>query len=77
MKAIKMVDWHFMFMNKTVHEQVTAFNTILMNIFSNYIPNKYIVIDNKDPPLMTKAIKDKISSKKSLGSQKMSWNDKI
>ena len=49
-KAVKMVDWHFMFMNKTVHEQVTAFNTILMNIFSNCIPNKYIIIDDKDPP---------------------------
>ena len=65
-KAVKMVDWHFMFMNKTVHEQVTAFNTILMNIFSNYIPNKYIIIDEKDSPWMTKAIKDKIYAKKSL-----------
>ena len=45
-KAVKMVDWHFMFMNKTIHEQVTAFNTILMNSFSNYIPNKYIIIDD-------------------------------
>ena len=61
-----MVDWHFMFMNKTVHEQVTTFNTILMNIFSNYIPNKYIIIDDKDPLWMTKAIKDKINSKKPL-----------
>ena len=55
-----------MFMNKTVHEQVTAFNTILMNIFSNYIPKKYIIIDDKDPPWMTKAIKYKINAKKSL-----------
>ena len=58
-----MVYWHFMFINKTVHEQVTTFNTILMNIFSNYIPNKYIIIDDKDPPWMTKAKKDKINSK--------------
>ena len=65
-KAVKMVDWHFMFMNKTVHEQVTVFNTILINIFSNYIPNKYIIIDDIDPPWMTKAIKDKINAKKSL-----------
>ena len=61
-----MADWHFMFMNKTVHEQVTAFNTILMNIFSNYISNKYIIIDDKDPPWMTQAIKGKINAKKSL-----------
>ena len=37
-----------------------------MNIFSNYIPNKYIIIDDKDPPWMTKTIKDKINSKKPL-----------
>ena len=59
-----MVDWHFMFMNKTVHEQVTTVNTILMNIFSNYIPNKYIIIKDKyRPSTMTIAIKDKINSK--------------
>ena len=59
-----MVDWHFMFMNKTVHEQVTTVNTILMNIFSNYIPNKYIIINDKyHPSTMTIAIKDKINSK--------------
>ena len=65
-KAVKMVDWHFMFTNKTVHEQVTAFNTILMNIFSNCIPNKYIIIDDKDHPWMTKSIKDKMNGKNSL-----------
>ena len=37
-----------------------------MNIFSNYIPNKYIIIDDIDPPWMAKAIKDKINTKKSL-----------
>ena len=66
-----MVDWHFMFMNKTVHEQVTTVNTILMNIFSNYIPNKYIIINDKyRPSTMTIAIKDKINSKKSLCTSK-------
>ena len=32
-KAIKIVEWYFMFMNKTVHQQVITFNTILMNVF--------------------------------------------
>ena len=59
-----------MFMNKIVHEQVTSFDTILMNIFSNYIPYKYIIIDDKNPPWMTKAIKDKINSQKSLSKSK-------
>ena len=32
-KAIKMVDWQFMFSNKNTHEQVVIFNDVLMNIF--------------------------------------------
>ena len=52
-KAIKMVDWNFMFLNKNVHEQVLILKTTLMNIFSNYVPNKYITVDDKDPPWMT------------------------
>ena len=31
-----------------------------MNIFSNYISNKYIIINDKDSQWMTKFIKDKI-----------------
>ena len=65
-KAIKMVDWQFMFLIKNTHEQVAIFNDILMNIFSNYIPNKYVTIDNRDPPWMTEKIKNKINLKRSL-----------
>ena len=35
-----------------------------MNIFSNYIPNKFITIDDKDPPWMNKYMKRKIMDKK-------------
>ena len=53
-KAMKMVDWQFMLLNKNTHQQVAIFNDIVMNIFSNYIPNKFdITIDNRDPPWMT------------------------
>ena len=41
-KAIKIVDWRFMFKNKNIHKQVSIFNNTLMNIFTNYIPNKYL-----------------------------------
>ena len=33
-KAIKMIDWHFMLLNKNFNEQVSTFNITLMNIFS-------------------------------------------
>ena len=55
-----------MFLNKTVHEQTSIFNNTLKNIFSNYITNKYITIDDRDPPWMNKKIKNKIKLNKSL-----------
>ena len=76
-KAIKMVDWHFMFLNKTVHEQVSVFNNVLFDILFNYIPHKYISIDDRDPPWMTKCIKDKINLKSTLYKSKRLWNHKI
>ena len=61
-----MVGWRFAFLNKNVHKQVSVFNNKLMNIFSNYIPNEYITIDDRDLPWMNKTIKNKIKLKKSL-----------
>ena len=34
-----------------------------MNIFSNYIPNKFVIIGNTDPPWMTERIKNKMFKK--------------
>ena len=62
-KSIKTVDWHFTFLNKNVHEQVSIYNNILLNIFPNYIPHKHITVDDRDPPWMTKHIKGKINLK--------------
>ena len=58
-KVIKMVDWRFMFSNKNFYKQVSIFNNTLMNIFTNYITNKYITTDDKDPPWMNKTLKNK------------------
>ena len=58
------MNWNFLFSNKSVHEQVTIFNQTLMNIFSNYIPNKLITVDDKDPPWMNESIKKKIVPRK-------------
>ena len=35
-----------------------------MNIFSNYIPNKVITVDDKDPLWMNESVKKKIIVKK-------------
>ena len=48
-----------MFSCKNVHQQVNIFNKTIINIFSNFIPNKLVTFDDKDPPWMTKKIKTK------------------
>ena len=63
-RAIELVNWNFLFSHKNVHEQVVIFNQTLMNIFSNYIPNKLITVDDKDPPWMNEYINKKILDKK-------------
>ena len=47
-----------MFTNKSVHEQVNIFNKTLMNVFSNFIPNKNVVFDSRDPPCMNEFVKN-------------------
>ena len=37
-----------------------------MNIFCNYISNKYVTIDDRDPPWMTEKMQNKINLKRSL-----------
>ena len=55
-----------MFLNKNFPKQVSIFDKTLMNIFTNYIPNRYITIDDRDPPWMNEIIKNKVKLKKSL-----------
>ena len=41
---------------------MAAFNEVLLNIFRNYVPNKYITIDDKDPVWMNDFVKSKIKA---------------
>ena len=46
-----------------MHEQVELFNKTLLNIFHNFIPNKIILCDDKDPPWMNDEVKNLIKRK--------------
>ena len=61
---IELVNWNFLFLNKSVHEQVIIFNQTLINIFLNYMANNLITVDDKDPPWINESIKKKIMTKK-------------
>ena len=64
--AIENCDWPILFLGKYVHQQVEVFNKALLNIFHNYIPNKFILCDDKDSPWINEEIKSLIHRKKSL-----------
>ena len=63
-RSIESFDWSKLFSGKNVHEQVELFNKTLLNIFHNFIPNKIIVCDDRDPPWMNDEIKKMIKIKK-------------
>ena len=62
-KALDPVNWVFIYLIKTVHDQVLFFDQVLMNIFTNDVPNKYNSFDDQDPPWMNDRIKLKNSFK--------------
>ena len=48
---------------------MAAFNEVFLNIFRNYVPNKYITIDDKDPVWMNDFVKWKIKANNLLFKQ--------
>ena len=65
-KALDLVDWNFLFSNKNAHQQVSILNSTLMNIFSNFILNKLVTFNEKDPPWMTTNLRNKINWKNGI-----------
>ena len=61
LKSLNSVNWGFVLSDKSVHQQVQYLNEILMNVFYNYIPNKWIKIDDKDLPWMDEEIENNIN----------------
>ena len=59
-KAISQFNWQGSFTNLPINEQVNLFNSTLMNIFSNFIPNKTVTFNDQDPPWFVEKTKAKI-----------------
>ena len=57
------MNWERLFDQKDISAQVAALNEPILNVFRNYVPNKYITIDDKDPVWMKETIKSKIKAK--------------
>ena len=64
--AIKSFNWENAFNGKDINSQVKLFNETLLNIFSNFIPNKIKTFRDSDPPWINDDIKSKIKLKHKL-----------
>ena len=62
-RAINAINWDELIANKNVESQVSELNDLLLNIYSNHIPNKTVFCDDKDPPWMTNEIRTGIEMK--------------
>ena len=48
-KVLDLLNWEKLFRNKNLDTQVSIFNETILNIFSNFIPNKTITCNDEDP----------------------------
>ena len=65
-KALDSLNWERLFNKKDIDVQVAVFNETILNVFRNYVPNKYINIGEKHPLWMNETIKSKIKAKKNI-----------
>ena len=65
-KAIEIFNWEKVFQNKNIHDHLKLFNETIVNIVSNYIPNKCITCNNKEPPWSNDHTKHLINQKNEI-----------
>ena len=46
-----------------LHQQVNLLNVLILNVFKNFVPNKFITCDDGDPPWINYNIKSKVNRK--------------
>ena len=51
-RSTETFDWSKLFPSKNIHERVKLFNKTLLNIFHNFIPNRFIACNDRDPAWM-------------------------
>ena len=56
-KQLKCLTGKKLFQNKNIHDQLKLLNETIVNIVSNYIPNKFIICNDKDSPWLNDHIK--------------------
>ena len=65
-RTIDIFDWESTLNDIDANDQVSVFNSSILNIVSNFIPNETIVCDDRDPPWLNSFIKNLIRAKDNL-----------
>ena len=60
------MNWERLFDQEDINAQVVARNETILNFFRNYVPNKYITIDEEDSAWMNETIKSIAKAKNAL-----------
>ena len=59
-KSIESVNWKPLFNGKPVNKQISISNETIINILSNFVPNKFVTFDDNDQSWMNDSIKNNI-----------------
>ena len=65
-RSISSINWEFLFWGKSINKKVDIVNECLKNIFHNFVPNKVIKCDYRQPPWVTYSIKNKLKESAKL-----------
>ena len=57
------MNWERLTDQKDINAQVAAFDKTILIIFRNYVPNKYITVNDEDPIRVNETIKSEIQAK--------------
>ena len=65
-QSVSGINWDFIFQGKTVNQKVNILNECLLNVFHNFVLNKKIKFNYKDPPWMSEIVKSKLRERSNL-----------
>ena len=74
-RALIDFDWENKLSLIGINDQVALFNETMVNVMSNFIPNKTMIFDYRDPPWVNKNITHMINYKNSISKKLIHHNN--
>ena len=68
-KSISSINWSHLFSDNHIDIQGSIFEVCVLNVFKNFVPNKYVIFDDKEPVRMDQSIKQLIKERYSFFSE--------